>query len=198
MRKAYASYFAAYLLAHVPDSNPISKIILFGSVAKDEATRSSDMDIFIELKNEGKKWARQLEQITEAFYHSREALLFKAKGIEHKINLVIGKLNDWKDLKKSIESTGIILFGRYSSSGTGGKKFALIFWKGIGRNRGAFLNKLHGFKVGDKRYAGLLEKIGGKKVGKSSIMIPIEYTDEIMKILRHYRVNAQVLEIYSS
>ncbi|HIG93852.1 TPA: nucleotidyltransferase domain-containing protein [Candidatus Woesearchaeota archaeon] len=196
MRKAYASYFTAYLLMHLPESSSISRIILFGSVAKGEDTKESDIDIFIEGTHKSKKWLQEIEKITENFYKSREALLFKAKGIDNKINIMSGKLEEWKDLKKSIESSGMILYGKYISAGIQGKKFALIFWDLVGKNRGSFLNKLYGFRTGDKRYLGLLDKRQGKRVGKSCIMIPIEHSAEVLKLTEHHKVKAQIIEIY--
>ena len=196
MLKSYASYFVSYVLMNLKNIENIEKIILFGSVAKNEADKKSDVDIFIELKKENKKIKNEIEKLLSDFYKSREALLFKIKGIDNKINLIIGKFNEWKELKKSIESTGVILYGRYVSSSISGKKYAIFFWNKIEKNRGAFLNKIYGFKVKNKTYKGLLENLNGKKIGKSSIMIPIEYREDIIKLLKKYKVNAQIIEIY--
>jgi len=196
MLKSYASYFVSYVLMNLKNIENIEKIILFGSVAKNETDKESDVDIFIELKKENKKIKNEIEKLLSDFYKSREALLFKIKGIDNKINLIIGKFNEWKELKKSIESTGVILYGRYVSSSISGKKYAIFFWNKIEKNRGAFLNKIYGFKVKNKTYKGLLENLNGKKIGKSSIMIPIEYREDIIKLLKKYKVNAQIIEIY--
>ena len=107
--KSYASYFVSYFLDNLNNVN-FEKIILFGSVAREEATKESDIDIFIEIKKENKKLEIEIKKILENFYKSREALLFKAKRIDNKINLIIGKLEEWKDLRDSIENTGIILY----------------------------------------------------------------------------------------
>ena len=196
MYKAYASYYSSFLLAKLSPDNIISKVILFGSVAKDGASKESDIDIFIEVNQKSRSLEKKIMQITEEFYKSREALLFKVKGIDNKINVITGKLAEWKELQKSIESTGILLYGRYLTAEGRGRKFALIFWEAIESNRGAFLNKLYGFKINEKRYPGLLEKREGKKVGKSSIMIPIEHSEEVLKLIQYHKVKAQIIEIY--
>jgi predicted nucleotidyltransferase len=196
MIKAYASYFVSYVLYHLKNIQGISKIILFGSVAKDEATKDSDVDIFIELNKPDKRLEEEINKILDLFYKSREALLFKAKGIDNKINVIIGKLEEWEELKESIESTGIVLFGNYISSKTGGRKYAIISWDKIEKNRGAFLNKIYGFKVKDKSYKGLIENFEGKKIGKSTILVPIEKTEEIIKLAKLYKTNARIFEVY--
>jgi len=197
MIKAYASYFVSYLLTNLKNLESINKIILFGSVAKNEATKESDVDIFIELKNKDKNAEKEINRILEVFYKSREALFFKAKGIDNKINIIIGKLEEWKNIKVGIENEGIVLYGNYVSSDASGKKHSLIFWNKIEKNRGAFLNKVYGVRIKNKLYKGLIEKLGGKKIGKSSIMIPIEHREEILKLLKAYKVNAKIIDVYA-
>src|SRR3989344_7815435 len=143
--RAYASYFASFLINNLDDFSNLKSIILFGSVVRGEADKDSDVDIFIDVKKLNKNKEKEIKKILEGFYKSREALLFKTFGIDNKINLIIGRLDEWKDLKRSIESTGIVLYGKYSYGGKGERKYAVIFWDKIGKNRGAFLNKLYGF-----------------------------------------------------
>jgi predicted nucleotidyltransferase len=196
MIKAYASYFVSYLLKELKNDENVKSIILFGSVAKGESAKDSDVDIFVDVKKKSKTFERGVGKILEKFYKSRESLIFKNKLIDNKINVIVGRLNEWKELKKSIESTGIILYGRHGFSERGEKKQAIIFWDGIKKNRGAFLNKLYGFSVKGKRYKGVIENFNGKKIGKSSIMVPIEFREEIVKLLKKYGVNAKIIEVY--
>jgi predicted nucleotidyltransferase len=197
MIQAYASYFASYLLKNTKNMDKILNVILFGSVAKGEAGKNSDIDIFIEAKNKTKSFENEIDTLINQFYKTNEALLFKSKGIDNKINTIIGKLDDWKELKKSIESTGIVLYGKYiAKSFTGGRKYAILSWDKIGKNRGAFLNKIYGFNSEGKKYAGILEKFNGKKIGKSSIIIPIENKDEIIPLFKDYKVDARIIEVY--
>lgn len=196
MIKAYASYFSSYLLMNVKKRDCIERIILFGSVARDEANKESDVDIFIDLNKKNQKIKNEIGKILENFYKSREALLFKSKGIDNKINLIIGRLDDWGDLKNSIESTGIVLYGKYIPSGISGSKHAILFWNKIQKNRGAFLNKVYGVNVKGKYYQGFIDKFGGKKLGKSSVMIPIEHKDKILKLMKEHKVNTKILDVY--
>jgi len=198
MLKAYASYFVAYLLSNLENTGDIERIVLYGSVARGEATKESDIDIFIEIKKKTKKLEKEIKEIIEKFYQSREAVLFKAKGIENKFNVKIGDLKYWKDLYKSIASTGIVLYGPYEAKElpSGVNHFIIVFWERIRKNRGAFLNKIYGFKFKKKSYVGLLSRIGGRKLGKSCIMVPVQYKKDIFKLLRKYRVNAKTIEIF--
>lgn len=196
--KSYASYFSAYLINNLDDEKDIKKIILFGSVARNSAEMDSDIDIFIEVKRKNKKIEDKIKQILERFYKSREVLLFKTKGIDNKINIKIGKLEEWKDLSRSIASDGIVLYGKYESKSipSGAKHFIIIFWDKIGKNRGAFLNKIYGFKIKGKNYEGMITKFSGKKLGKSCIMIPTEYKEDIFKLIKKHKVIAKSIEVF--
>lgn len=196
--KSYASYFSAYLINNLADEKEIKKIVLFGSVARNSAEKDSDIDIFVEVNRKTKKIEDEIKQILEKFYKSREALLFKTKGIDNRINIKIGKLEEWKELQKSIASDGIILYGKYEAKNlpSGVKHYIIIFWDKIGKNRGAFLNKLYGFKIKDKNYEGLISKFSGRKLGKSCIMIPVQYKEELFRLIKEYKVSAKSVEVF--
>ena len=197
MIRTYASYFASYLIYNLKNFDNVSRIILFGSGARGDENKESDVDIFIETNKKTKIFENEIEKITENFYKSREALIFKSKGINNKINVIVGELKEWKELKKSIESTGIVLYGKFQTSiNKEGRKYSIFYWDNIKKNRGAFLNKIYGFKVSEKEYSGLIERFNGRKLGKSCIMIPIEHRDEIIKLFKHYGVNAKVIDVY--
>jgi len=196
MIKAYASYFVSYLINNFKKIENISNIILFGSAAKGEAKKSSDIDFFIEVKRNSKGFEKEIINLVNDFYKSREALIFKTKGIDNKINVIAGRLEDWADLRKSIESTGVVLYGNYIASDVKGKKHVIFFWDKIGKNRGAFLNKIYGFNSNGKRYLGLIENFNGKKLGKSSFMVSAEYREDIVKLLKHYKVNSKIIDVY--
>lgn len=197
MIKPYVSYFASYLIDNLKNLDFLNRIILFGSVARGEARKDSDVDVFVELKKESQTVKKEIEKVLESFYKSREALLFKSRGVDNKINLIIGKLDEWKELKESISLTGIVLYGPYTDTKKSGRKFQLIFWDSISKNRGAFLNKLYGFRAGGKVYLGIIEKYGGKRTGKSSLIIPAEYAKEVFNLISQHKANAKTITVYA-
>ena len=200
MLRSYASYFAAFVLDRIPknDAKNIERIVLFGSVAKGEETKASDVDIFMECKKKNNLFEKKIITLLNNFYQSREGLLFKARGIENKINVKIGKLQEWEELYRSIASTGIILYGPYEAKElpTGVTHFILISWDNIPKNRGAFLNKLYGFTSKNKKYPGLLSRYGGQRFGKSCILIPVQHKNEIFQLMQKYQIKAKAIEIF--
>ena len=198
MLKQYASYFVSYFLNNLKSLENIKRIILYGSVARSDEDKESDIDIFIEVKVKNKKLEKEIRKIEKEFYQSREALLFKLKNVDNEFSIKIGKLDEWENLQRSIASTGIVLYGNYQTTKLPNdvKHSIIVYWNKIGRNRGAFLNKLYGFHVNKKYYKGLLDKFDGKKMGKSCIIVPIMYKTEIFDLLKNYKVEAKIQEVF--
>ena len=198
MLKAYTSYFVAYMISNLKNIENIERIVLFGSVARGDFTKESDIDIFIEVKKKTKKFEHEVKEIERKFYQSRENAIFKSKGIENKFSIKIGNLKEWKTIYHDIASTGIVFYGSYEAKElpSGLKHFIIIFWQKIGKNRGSFLNKLYGFKIKDKHYTGLISKFDGTKIGKSCVMFPVQYKKHIFKLLENHKVEAKIMEVY--
>ncbi len=197
MISAYASAFASYMAVNLEENiSSVNSIILYGSVARNEADASSDVDIFVDAD---KNIEMAVEKIVSNFRQSKQFLWFKASGVQNEIRVKVGKLTEWEELHRSISSTGIVLWSRFEAkekpSGTRHK--IIFYWDKIGKNRGAFLNKLYGFKANGKRYAGILEKTGGFRMGKSCILIPIKNKVEMIEFLKLYKVNAKNIEVFS-
>ena len=62
MLKNYASYFTAYLLNNLGSIKNIERIVLYGSVAREEATKESDIDLFIEIKEKRAKFENEIKE----------------------------------------------------------------------------------------------------------------------------------------
>lgn len=200
--KKYAFAFTDFMVNNIEEKwlDDMNSIILFGSVAQNRASKESDIDIFFDVimpKSKISNFRRALLKIKEKFLLTNEALKFKSKKIYNEINFSIGNLKEWPEMKKSISSGGLILYGRYGGifQRKGLKHYLIFFWESIGRNRGAFLNKLYGYRVKQNRYKGFLDA-KGMKIGKSAALIPIECKDEFIRILQKYKAEYKILEVY--
>jgi len=185
--------FASFLL----DRIEVSSIILFGSVARNTFDKESDIDIFIETdkKNENK-----IKNLLELYKKTKEYEKFKLDGIENEISIKCGKLNEWKDLKRSIISSGIVLYGKYH-----GKpeklKHKLLFLldvKALERAKKIKVwRKIYGYKqkVGKKVYVskGLAEK----KLGRGVFLISNENLQEIMDYLIKNKIKYSFFDVWT-
>ena len=200
--KSYALSASFFITEFIIDWLPkIDTIILFGSMAQGRASKESDVDIFFDTsmeKTQRRKFQAVLRKSISSFRLSSQALKFKMEGISNGISPVIGRLDEWESLQHSISSTGIILYSMYkrTHSKSGLRHHLLVFWEPKIKNRGSFLNKIYGYNIGKKHYKGLIEKLGGMKAGKSSILIPADKKENLYKILEAHEVSYQLQEVF--
>ncbi len=196
----YAISANAFILANIPQ-NYLEKIrhaILFGSAARGAANKESDIDLFYDVMATRRQIInikREINNMIDEFYISTTGLAFRLKGTSNPISAKVGRLDEWVELKSSIAKNNIQLYGPYSAKIAGEPAF-LIWWPGLPeKSRGAILNALYGFRVHGKRYAGLLHKTSGKRIGKSAIMVPAREFGTVEKFLQKYKINYKIIDI---
>ena len=192
---SYAMEFSSYLILKIPE---INQVILHGSVARGDFTKDSDIDIFIDSNKKTEKKARIAE---EDYYKTESFKRWKLKGIKNEISLIIGELNskEWKNLKRAIINTGIILFGKYTSEVEKTHQYTIFVFENIKpeSKRISIHRKLFGFKIRKKQYSGLVRELGGKKLGKSVIIIPAQHTEKLRTYFKDKKVKIQIYDFWS-
>ena len=119
---SYALDFVSYLIMK---EDRINKIILYGSIARGDFDEESDIDLFIDADN---KIEGKIRKILDNYYKTKKFKEWRLKGIENEISMMVGKLDgdEWKNLKRSIMNTGIILYGKYKSKVDKIKQYTLF------------------------------------------------------------------------
>ena len=185
--------FSSFLI----DRAKVRSIILFGSVAKGNFDEESDIDIFIECdKKEGGK----IDQILELYKKTTEYEKFKLQSIKNEISIKYGNLDDWKDLKRSIISGGVVLYGAYRGTPDklNHKLLFLLNLKGVLRsNKIKTWRTLYGYKqkVGKKEYInkGKVEK----KLGRGAFLVSIQNSEEVIDYLKRNKLTYSILDVWT-
>lgn len=199
---SYAMDFASFFIKKSRNTPKIKNIILFGSVSRHEASKGSDVDLFVDVVMDEDEIDKEAKKITKEFY---ESVLFKSYwelfGIKNGFKLTVGKLHEWDELQNSIISNGITLYGKFNALPRG-KNMALFFFENISPNsKRVMINKrMFGYMHSGKRYEGMVEKYRGERLGKGGIMVPTEHANEFIKAFRKLKVNFKIKKIidYSS
>lgn len=195
---SYASDFVSFLIQNMKDLNQIESIILFGSTARGEAEKNSDVDIFIDVLNNEDKIAKEANKIKEKFFDSvKFKKYWELIGINNDINLVVGKLDKWP-LKDSMLGNSVILYQKYTPKLKEGKSMVILSWEKIEPDsRRVMLNKkLFGFKYRKKFYEGLIQKYKGRKLGSNVIIFPVEHLNFFLKSIHYYKVPAKIIRVF--
>jgi predicted nucleotidyltransferase len=192
---AYAMDFASFLIEMI-DYKELKRIILFGSAARNEANEKSDVDLFIE--SDSKSIEKEIKKIKDDFFSSRRYKdYWHLKGINNDINISVGKIDDWKNLKNSIISNGILLYSKYYDSPANGKYKTLLYWENVKpeSKRVAVSKRLFGYKKGKKRYTGLIQKYNGEKLGKGIIAVLSENEFAFLKLFKEMKITVKIKKI---
>lgn len=190
---AYAMDFASYLISKVKG---INKIILHGSIARGDFDENSDVDLFIDSSLEEKK----ILSVLESYYKTKKFKEWQLKGVKNEFSVIVGKVDgkEWRDLKRAIINTGIILYGKYKSDVEKINSYVLFSFENIkpDKKRVAIFRKIFGFTIGKKRYPGLAEKINAIKVGKGALLVKTENVNELKKYFQSKKVSPKLYDLW--
>ena len=198
---AYAQDFASFLLQNLQqEADKINQIILFGSVARGEAGKKSDVDLFVDVTDE--KIERKINQLRDSFYNSVKAKKYwTLLGIRNEINFSIGKLEEWEELKRSIIANGIILYGKYLGELKTIPFTLFVITPSKVRKRNVMAwRRIYGYhqKIGKKQYVhkGLVEEYKGNRLSTGVFIVPAEYTQKVALFLKKYKFTYKIIPLW--
>ncbi len=200
---AYAMRFASYIVEQGVNAR---RIILFGSVASGKSDKESDIDLFIDIdKRNVEKVAGSLSGLQKSF-EKAFGEKWKLKGVYNPLSLTAGDVNakEWDDLRRAIQSYGILLYGSYVEPPKNLQHyllFSLNFQKLSRAKKVSIWRRLYGYtqKVGSKSYnsTSLLEQLGGMKVDKGVVLVPAASSARIKEFLSNNRISYNMAEVWS-
>lgn len=202
----YIYDFLGFVFDDEESKKCIKNIILFGSVATGEYDKQSDIDLFIEPTSDAV--SGKVEQIAKEADNRFSTLVEKKWsliGVELPIRYIIGNLGSyrWKELKSEIISTGITLYGKYVGVKDGLKHFSIFSYdlsKLSNKKKALFIRQFSGYsqKRKGKKYssAGYLNEIGGVKIGRGAVLVPIEKSGEAHKFFTSFGITPEIREIW--
>ena len=188
---AYAASFVSFALDRI--KTPVKEIILFGSVARGDFDSGSDLDLFFNIPKQNQSLENELRIIKQKFFNSSIGESWKNKGITNTIAVKVGILNQWK-LRGSIVSEGIILYGKYRNE-LKGEGYFLISFQPI-KNVTIRNRVIREFYGRDKKQ-GIVQEFGGTKIAPTVLIIPIQFADNILLVLKKEKIDYTLREFWS-
>lgn len=183
--------FASFLVERFK----VKSIILFGSVASGHFDKESDIDLFIETE---KKNEDKIKNILELYKKTKEYEKFRLSGLENEISIKCGNLEDWKELRRSIISNGIVLYGKYRGQPSE-LKHKLLFIINVEGNRSKKIKiwrKIYGYsqKIGNKIYVS--SRMAEKKLGRGAFLVSSENLQKTIDYLRKNKVKYSYFDLW--
>lgn len=185
----------------------VVEVILFGSVAKGEADRRSDIDILVVLDQKGKPKLEEHEEISKISLEVGEEF-------DTNISLILSD-REFSSMDEyfveSVLSEGKIIYAREARIA---KKEWLKPWYILSYSLkelphsdkmrikkifyGKEIKSRHGDKVYIHKYKGLLKEIGGASLGRGCIIIPAKFIGEFEDILKKYKAKYKKMLVWIS
>lgn len=181
----------------IKDFKDIISIILFGSVARDEATVESDVDIAIIYSKKDNEIVRKINTIKPEEFQL--------------IHLSIEELKEEPTLIGALSGEGILLYGRpiavlLDDVELKSKMIIAYDTSKLDQNARSKLNRaLYGgkstyFKDNKKEtkfYQGIVDTIRAEKIGKSVLMIDRKNYPEITKTLKRFHAKWKEIPVWT-
>ena len=196
---AYAMDLSSYIVSLA--NFEIRSIILFGSAARGTSDEKSDIDLFIDIPiKKTKPLERKIKALVNSFIKSERIKKWRLMGLKNEFSLIIGNLEDesWANLKRSITSDGLLLFGKYRALPKKTKQYVIFSFKDISpeKKRIRVFRNLYGYTISGKKYTGLVETLNAIKIGKGVIMIPAENAQIIRELFRKEKITPEIFEVW--
>lgn len=194
---SYALDFVSFYIQNTKYGDKIKSIILFGSAARKEATKKSDIDLFIDIYEGEKQIEREANMVADKFYYSVKFKNYWALlGIKNNFSIIVGKIDKW-NLRDSMLGNSLVLYGSYSPKLGNGTNKTILYWDNIKNNshRVMLNKKLFGFNHYSLHYDGLIQRYNGMKIGANVILINTENLNEFLKILKKFKAKTRIIRV---
>ncbi len=191
---SYAYSFVSFLFAdsRIAEAK-IKTVYLFGSVARGDFDRNSDIDIFID--SESKEIGKHVEMAMSKFLKSDEWKKFRLMGIENEIKTMHGDVKEW-ELYESVKNDGLVLYS--SSVSDGLNSFFLLTMEPISEmtKRNRVMRKLVGRKEKHYKGGGLIKDLDGEILDSRIFLIPSEKIKKVLTIFSKEKVNYKIKKVW--
>jgi len=182
-----------HVVAEIKQIGGVIGILLFGSYARGDYDEGSDVDLLVIFrdKNAMKKGSKELYGVT-----SESDLFFQV------VSLTFDELKK-SPLLETAKREGKIYFVNNDvkeSFAEPHKAYALITFSTANLNpkeRVMFTQKLEGRGKGKYRYDGLIDELGGYKVGRGVMMVPIGNLRSITQALEKKSVDYVIRYVWA-
>lgn len=198
---AYVYDFVSYLMEDAGIRKGVRKIVLFGSAASGEYDEKSDIDIFIDAWGSDSRMEARIKERVRKFEEimSRK---WAPKGIANPISVVVGQLDSgkWKKLEYDMISNGILLYGKFEKKPGSLEHMVLMSFSLVRLEQAKkmrLIRRLYGNSQKSGSHEGAVWKAGGTKISSNTILVPVEKSNEVRKILSSFRVTPEIREVWS-
>ena len=192
---AYVYDFLSFVFLQ-KKSEIIDAVYLFGSAVRGELDENSDIDLFVQCKEENEDQSKKIIELAESnFRKSNDFAKWKNLDFVYPISVKYGDLSEWQ-LKTSIEAEGIEVFSKFIRPQK--LERVVLFFLKLPKDKKRYLSftrELFGRKERSYNSVGLIEKAEGKKLGSNVFLVPKEHQNKAISLLHKYKIDYKMMEL---
>lgn len=201
----YIYDFLSILFDKLKDKDKIRNIVLFGSFARGNQRKDSDIDLFIDVTIKNKDEVSKIVNESLKEFEVKSTRTWRIKGISNILVPVVDDLSSekWRELKRELSSYGITLYGNYQAEIKKSKHQVIIEYnlsKIKQKNKVKLLRSIYGYKLKKNRkiytQKGILEEIKGSKIS-NAILVDIKDHKNVLNIFKNAKIPIKIREIWT-
>jgi len=181
----------------------INSIILFGSFARGDSGKDSDVDLFIDVNSKDKN---EIENYVKNALNEFEVKAEKSwhlKGIRNAIQPIVDDLSNskWDELRGEISSYGKVLFGNIIISNKKASNLVLIEYnisKLKQKDKMNIIREVYGYKNKKDRkvyeHKGIIHECNGEKV-TNGILLQADSYKRLLDFLRKENIPVKIRKL---
>ena len=198
----YIYDFLSILFDKLKNKENIKSIILFGSFARGNPRKDSDIDIFIDVEEKSRIEIDKIIKESLNEFEIKAENTWKLRDMTNPIVPIVDGLEkeQWRELRQEIKSYGIILYGKSVLKEEAKQKMLITYnlSKLKQKDKMKVIRELLGYQIKREnkvyKQVGLIEEIKANKLS-NIIMSDIESYKKITNFLRNKKVNYKIIKI---
>ncbi len=191
---AHVQNFLSFVFLDTAISSKIQAVYLFGSAVRGDLEPESDIDVFIDTKEE-KLVGEHIKKALSNFLSSNDYEKWRLLRFTYPLALQAGNLIGWH-LKESIASEGILLYSK--DVAVIPKERKLLVKVELPKDKKKYLRfarLLCGRAEKGYKDKGFLAHVNGERIGSNIILLPKESQYLLTELLNKEKINYTLTEI---
>ena len=192
---AYCCNLLSFVFQNPEAGKKIKAIYLFGSAVRGQLHAKSDIDLFVEAAKADEARVQQLVNSGIAkFTVSSDYRKWKLLRFAHHFSIQVVQLQEW-DLQLSIESEGIMLYGKGTTTSN---EHRVLFSIVLPKKKNEYIKVrrlLFGRDEDFYQGTGLLQDMRGQKLSSTVFIVPKEEQTKMMEVLSKNKIDFSMKEV---
>ncbi len=202
---AYTQNALSFVFLDATLTNKCNAVYLFGSAARGEMEKESDIDLFFDFESffadatRNEKMIKEKESAIQAalsrFSNSGDFQKWKLLGFTPPFSINVGKLEEW-ELKTSVHADGVLLYSKEPLTSITKRQVLITYILPQKKTKYLFfVRTLFGRKEEGYKDTGIAGVCNAKRIATTVLLVPKEHAEPIITFLQKEKIEYSFMEL---